>query len=86
MKRTIIEILADMAAWFGETNTFFLNFIVFLTLRNIYCKVNVGIFTGVFLDIGVLSLAEILYWVLRAFTGTAFMDLFSSSGSGAPDS
>ena len=51
-----------MAAWFGEKTHFF----------GFYS------FSGVFLGISVLSLAEILYWVLRAFTGSAFMDLFCS--------
>ena len=60
LKRTTIEILVDMAAWFGETTRIF-GILLFSS--------------GVFLGISVLSLAEILYWVLRAFTGTYFMDL-----------
>ena len=59
LKRTTIEILVDMAAWFGEKNI--LLFSLFLTDQ----------FSGVFLGISVLSLAEILYWVLKAFTGSS---------------
>ena len=59
LKRTTIEILVDMAAWFGEKNI--LLFSLFLIKQ----------FSGVFLGISVLSLAEILYWVLKAFTGSS---------------
>ena len=58
LKRTAIEIMVDMAAWFGE-------------LKCQMCF-PVDLFSGVFLGISVLSLAEILFWLLKVFTGAYF--------------
>ena len=58
LKRTAIEIMVDMAAWFGE-------------LKCQMCP-SVDLFSGVFLGISVLSLAEILFWLLKVFTGASF--------------
>ena len=55
LKRTMVEIMVDMAAWFGDLN---INFLA-----------SISIFSGVFLGISVLSLVEILFWFLKAFTG-----------------
>ena len=69
LKRTAIEIMVDMAAWFGEPK----------------CQMcfPVDLFSGVFLGISVLSLAEILFWLLKVFTGASFsLTLFLLRSSG----
>ena len=55
LKRTTIEIVVDMAAWFGKVQI--------LIFPGHFS------FPGVFLGISVLSLAELLFWLLRAFSG-----------------
>ena len=60
LKRTTIEIVVDMAAWFGKVQ--------------IWISPGHFSFPGVFLGISVLSLAELLFWLLKAFSGDPILN------------